>query len=550
MSYDYVIAGGGPAGCVLANRLSEDPAVQVLLLEAGGTDRHPLFHMPAGFARMTKGIGSWGWHTVPQKHMGGRVLRFTQAKVIGGGSSINAQLYTRGNPLDYEAWAREGNCGGWGYRDVLPYFKRSEDNQRLVDAYHSYGGPLGVSAPVNPPPICDAYIRAAQEAGLPYNGDFNGAIQAGAGFYQLTTRAARRSSAASAFLKPIRDRANLTVKTGAMALRILVEKGRATGVEYVAGGAAPSVARAAREVLVTGGAIGSPKLLLQSGIGPADHLRQVGVALAHDLPGVGENLQDHLDLFVISECTGEHTYDNYAKPHRALWAGLQYLLFKTGPVSSSLFETGGFWFADQDAVSPDIQFHLGLGSGIEAGVAKLRNTGVTLNSAFLRPRSRGSVRLASASPAEAPLIDPNYWADPYDREMSLKGLALAREIMRQRALLPFVMAERLPGPEIRTAEDLVQFAWKNAKTDHHPVGTCKMGTDALAVVGPDLKVHGLEGLRVCDSSIMPSIVSSNTNGPTIMIGERAADLVRGLPPLPPAAIDIPDQGFAARSAAP
>lgn len=301
--------------------------------------------------------------------------------------------------------------------------------------------------------------------------------------------------------------------------------------------------------MVSSGAIGSPKLLLQSGIGPAAHLRAVGVDVVHDLPGVGGNLQDHLDLFVICECTGEHTYDNYAKPHRALWAGIQYVLFKTGPVSSSLFETGGFWFADQAARSPDIQFHLGLGSGIEAGVAKLRNTGVTLNSAFLRPRSRGTVRLASADPRAAPLIDPNYWDDPYDREMSLKGLELAREIMRQKALKPFVQEEILPGPAVTRQEDMIQFAWKNAKTDHHPVGTCKMGTDQMAVVAPDLRVHGLEGLRVCDSSIMPSVVSSNTNGPSIMIGERAADLVRGLPPLPPAPVDIPDQGYGARSVA-
>ena len=548
MSFDYIIAGGGSAGCVLASRLSEEPAVKVLLLEAGGTDRHPLFHMPAGFAKMTKGIGSWGWHTVPQRHMGGRALRFTQAKVIGGGSSINAQLYTRGNPLDYEGWANAGNCGGWGYRDLLPYFKRSEDNQRLVNEYHSYGGPLGVSAPVNPPPICDAYIRAAQEAGVPYNADFNGAVQAGAGFYQLTTKNARRSSTASGFLRQALGRANLTVMTGATVTRIAVEKGRAVGVDLVENGAVRTL-RAEREVLVTSGAIGSPKLLLQSGIGPADHLGAVGVNVVHDLPGVGGNLQDHLDLFVICECTGEHTFDNYAKPHRAAWAGLQYLLFKTGPVSSSLFETGGFWFADETAPSPDIQFHLGLGSGIEAGVAKLRNTGVTLNSAFLRPRSRGTVRLASANPADAPLIDPNYWDDPYDREMALRGLDLAREIMRQKALKPFVLQEVLPGPVVNRHEDLVQFAWKNAKTDHHPVGTCKMGTDVMAVVGPDLKVHGLEGLRVCDSSIMPTLVSSNTNGPTIMIGERAADLVRGLPPLAPATVNIPDQSRAARPAA-
>jgi choline dehydrogenase-like flavoprotein len=271
---------------------------------------------------------------------------------------------------------------------------------------------------------------------------------------------------------------------------------------------------------------------MQSGIGPADHLREVGVSVVHDLPGVGSNLQDHLDLFVISECSGDHTYDNYAKLHRTVWAGLQYMLFKTGPVASSLFETGGFWYADPSARSPDIQFHLGLGSGIEAGVEKLRNPGVTLNSAFLRPRSRGSLRLQSADPRLGPLIDPNYWAEAYDREMALEGLRIAREIMRQKALAPFILQERLPGPGKVTEADLIDYASRQAKTDHHPVGTCKMGRDPMAVVDPDtLKVHGLEGLRVCDSSIMPRLVSSNTNAPTIMIGEKASDLVRGLPAL-------------------
>jgi choline dehydrogenase-like flavoprotein len=290
--------------------------------------------------------------------------------------------------------------------------------------------------------------------------------------------------------------------------------------------------RAEREVLIASGAMGSPKLLLQSGIGPADHLKSVGVPVAHDLPGVGENLQDHLDLFVIAECTGDHTYDNIAKPHRTLWAGLQYLLFKNGPVASSLFETGGFWWADKDARSPDIQFHLGLGSGIEAGVARMKNAGVTLNSAFLRPRSRGTLRLASADPRAAPLIDPNYWADPYDRAISIAGLRMAREIMRQEALKPFVLAERLPGPDKLSDDDLFEYACLHAKTDHHPVGTCRMGHDAGAAVTPDLRVRGIDNLRVCDASIMPKIVSSNTNAPTIMIGEKAADLVRGREPLP------------------
>jgi choline dehydrogenase-like flavoprotein len=533
MRFDYIITGAGPAGCVLASRLSEDPEVNVLLLEAGGGDWNPLFHMPAGFAKMTKGVASWGWETVPQKHMKGRVLRYTQAKVIGGGSSINAQLYTRGNASDYDLWASEDGCDGWDYRSVLPYFKRAEDNQRFADDYHSYGGPLGVSMPVSPLPICDAYIRAGQELGIPYNHDFNGRQQAGVGFYQLTQRNRRRSSASQAYLSPIKDRKNLTVRTGAHVSRIVLEGARAVGVEIMTRGGT-EIVRAEREVLVSSGAIGSPKLLLQSGIGPADHLRSVGVKVLHDLPGVGENLQDHLDLFVICECTGDHTYDGVAKFHRTIWAGIQYVLFRTGPVASSLFETGGFWYADPDARSPDIQFHLGLGSGIEAGVERLKNAGVTLNSAYLHPKSRGTVRLSSAHRSAAPLIDPNYWSDPHDRTMSLEGLKVARDIMQQAALKRYVMAERLPGPKVMSDEQLFDYGCANAKTDHHPVGTCKMGTGPEAVVGPDLKVRGLEGLRVCDSSVMPRVPSCNTNAPTIMVGEKGSDLIRGLPALPSA----------------
>ncbi|NTE67159.1 alanine-phosphoribitol ligase [Agrobacterium tumefaciens] len=533
MRFDYIITGAGPAGCVLANRLSEDPDVNVLLLEAGGGDWNPLFHMPAGFAKMTKGVASWGWETVPQKHMKGRVLRYTQAKVLGGGSSINAQLYTRGNAADYDTWVSEDGCEGWSYRDILPYYKRAEDNQRFADDYHSYGGPLGVSMPVSALPICDAYIRAGQELGIPYNHDFNGRQQAGVGFYQLTQRNRRRSSASLAYLNPIRHRKNLTIKLGARVSRIVLEGKRAIGVEVV-GKSGTEIIRAEREVLVSSGAIGSPKLLQQSGIGPADHLKSVGVKVLHDLPGVGSNLQDHLDLFVIAECTGDHTYDGVAKLHRTIWAGLEYILFRTGPVASSLFETGGFWYADPDARSPDIQFHLGLGSGIEAGVERLKNAGVTLNSAYLHPRSRGTVRLSSSDPAAAPLIDPNYWSDPHDRKMSLEGLKIGREIFQQAALKPYIMAERLPGPKVMTDDELFDYGCANAKTDHHPVGTCKMGNGPESVVGLDLKVHGLEGLRVCDSSVMPRVPSCNTNAPTIMVGEKGADLIRGLGPLAPA----------------
>ncbi|HTR13590.1 MAG TPA: GMC family oxidoreductase N-terminal domain-containing protein [Roseiarcus sp.] len=535
MAFDYVIVGGGPAGCVLANRLSADPSIKVLLLEAGGGDSNPLFRMPAGFARMTKGIASWGWSTVPQKHLNGRVLRFTQAKIIGGGSTINAQLYTRGAAKDYDAWASEAGAKGWSYREVLPYFIRSEDNQRLVNAYHGYGGPLGVSYPVNPPPISFAFLRAAQEAGIPFNADFNGAVQEGIGHYQLTTRNAERSSAASAYLKPARGRPNLTVRLNTATLKVEVENGRAVGVT-VAGAGGVETVRAEREVIVSCGAIGSPRLLHLSGVGPAEALRSAGVAVVHDLPGVGGNFQDHLDLYAICECTGDHTYDRVARLDRTIWAGVQYILFKTGPVTSTLFETGGFWYADKSARSPDIQFHLGLGSGIEAGVDQMRNPGVTLNSAFLRPRSRGTVRLASADPNAAPLIDPNYWEDPYDRACALEGLRIAREIFRQPALTPFILAERLPGPKVESEADLTEYAYRSCKTDHHPAGTCAMGIGDRAVVTPDLKVRGLEGLRVVDASVMPFVPSCNTNAPTIMVAEKGSDIILGKPPLPPAAV--------------
>lgn len=530
MTYDYIIVGGGSAGCVLANRLSENPGTHVLLLEAGGGDRHPLFSMPAGFAKMTKGRGSWGWSTVPQKHLKNRVLRFTQAKVIGGGSSINAQIYTRGAAQDYDEWASECGARGWAYKDVLPYFKRAENNQRFANQFHGYQGPLGVSNPISPLPICEAFFQAGQEMGIPFNPDFNGAEQDGLGYYQLTQLNAKRSSTSVAYLRPAADRPNLTVMLNTFTQRIILEGKRAVGVQVVKANGASRTYQAAREVIVSSGAIASPKLLMQSGIGPAEHLREVGIKVEHAMSGVGSNLQDHLDLFAISECCGNHTYDPYGKPHMAAWAGIQYLLLKKGPVASSLFETGGFWYADPSARSPDIQFHLGLGSGIEAGVAQMTNPGVTLNSAFLRPRSRGTVRLSSADPAAPPLIDPNYFADPYDREMSLQGLRLARQILSQPALKRFVQIERLPGLEVVSDQALFDYACANAKTDHHPVGTCRMGFDDDSVVSTDLKVHGIDGLRVVDASIMPRVNSSNTNAPTIMIAEKAADHILGKTP--------------------
>jgi choline dehydrogenase len=522
MAWDTIIVGGGSAGAVLAARLTEDVDRRVLLLEAGPRDWHPYYTIPAGFAKMTRGIGSWGWSTVPQVHMRGMQIRFTQAKVLGGGSTINAQIYTRGHPLDYDEW-RQAGCAGWSYEDVLPYFRKAEDNDTWNNRWHGQGGPLGVSRPAAPLPICEAYFEAAARLGIPRNRDLTSETPEGVGYYQLTQRDVRRSSTAKAYLGPARRRPNLSVLTGAQVLRVVVEAGRAVGVEVAGHG----VIRADREVIVSSGAIGSPRLLQLSGIGPADHLRSLGIPVVLDQPEVGANLQDHLDLFVICECTGPHTYDRYARPLWSAVAGLQYLLTRKGPVASSLFETGGFWWVDRDARSPDIQMHLGLGSGIEAGVAAMPQGGVTLNSAFMRPRSRGTVRLASADPLAAPLIDPNYWQDPYDRDISIRGLKLAQEIMRQEPLKPFVLAERLPGPEVRTDEDYFAYACAHAKTDHHPAGTCRMGADPGAVVDPQLRLNGIDGLRVVDASIMPQLVSSNTNAATIMIAEKAADIIRG-----------------------
>lgn len=520
-THDFVVIGGGSAGAVLAARLSENRDARVLLLEAGGRDLHPLFHVPAGFARMTRGMGSWNWFTEPQAALGGRAIRFTQARVLGGGSSINAQIYTRGHARDYDGW-RDAGCPGWGWADVLPYFRAAEDNDTFGAPFHGRGGPLGVSQPVAALPICAALFEAAGRLGIPRNPDLAGAGRRGVGFYQLTQRHARRSSAATAYLRPARGRTNLRVRTGAEAVRLEVENGRAVGATLLDG----TAVRAAAEMILAAGAIGSPRLLLLSGIGPAGHLRAVGIPVLLDSPGVGANLQDHLDLFAIAECTGPHTYDRYARLPWSVLAGLRWLATRRGPAASSLFETGGFWFADPDASHPDLQLHLGLGSGIEAGVAAMPAGGVTLNSAYLRPRSRGTVRLASADPHTAPRIDPMYWSEPHDREMAIRGLKLVRAILRQEPLKPFVRAERLPGPDVRSDKDCWRYACEHAKTDHHPVGTCRMGSDDDAVVDPALRLRGIDGLRIVDASIMPALVSANTNATTIMIAEKAADLIR------------------------
>jgi choline dehydrogenase len=527
--YDYIIAGGGTAGCVLAGRLSEDPAVSVLLLEAGRNDRHPFIHVPAGFAKLTAGPYQWGFVSAPQENCNGREIALPQGKVLGGGGSINAQVFTRGVPDDYDRWAKATGDDGWSSDGVLPYFLRSEGNTRLSGPMHGNDGPLGVSDLASPHPLSRAFVQAGQQYGLPYNSDFNAGSQLGVGYYQTTTKNGRRCSAAVAYLDPsVRRRPNLTVLTGVFADRVLLEGDRATGVE-VRGHKFVSTFRADREVIVSSGAFGSPWLLQLSGIGDPEVLRNAGVEIRHALPGVGKNLQDHCDLDIVFELNDYGSMDRFNLPRPATaFAGLQYAAYRSGPLSSTVVEAGAFSFANKDEPTPDLQFHFLPASGAEAGITAVRpGFGVTLNSYFVRPRSRGSVQIRSSDPTVHPRIDPNFLDDEYDVDQSIEGVKQSREIMAQPAMAKHVKAERLAGDaDLRTREDYLKFVRAYGRTSYHPVGSCAMGVSDESVVGPDLRVHGMQGLRVVDSSIMPNIVSSNTQAPTVMIAEKAVDLIR------------------------
>ena len=528
--YDYIIIGAGSAGCVLANRLSEDPAIKVLLLEAGPRDWHPFIHMPAGLAKLVgqKGV-NWNYDTAPEPHLNGRRLWWPRGKVLGGSSSINAMCYIRGVAADYDEWAASG-AQGWDWTSALPYFKRSERNSRGADALHGGDGPLYVSDLRYTNPLSSVFIEAGQQAGFERNDDFNGASQSGVGLYQVTQKEGARCSSAVAYLQPVKSRQNLDVVTGALVRRIVLENGRAVGVDYARRGQETQV-RAEREVLLSGGAINSPQLLMLSGIGPADHLEAHGITVATDSPYVGRNLQDHLDVCTLQHSTQRVTYDRLSDLSIA-WR--YYLQGHTGPGSSNIAEAGGFLRSplapDQRA---DIQLHFVPAMLDDHGRNRLKGDGYTLHACFLRPRSRGRISLNSADPRADARIEGNYLSDEegFDLKMMVECAKLSRELFAQKAFDAYRGAPLQPARSDLSDREMVAFIRAKAETVYHPVGSCRMGSDKTAVVDSQLRVNGIEGLRVVDASVMPTLIGGNTNAPTMMIAERAADLILGRPTL-------------------
>jgi len=521
--YDYIIVGAGSAGSVLANRLSARPEIKVLVLEAGGSDNSLFVRMPAGIARLDTPRFNWQFETAPQAAMNGRRMYQPRGRTLGGSSSVNAMIYMRGQPADYDLWRQLGNAG-WSYADVLPYFKKAERNERIRDDFHGKDGPLNVAERPYTNPLSRVFVEAAQQAGIPLNPDFNGAVQLGCGLFQVTQKNGERWSTASAYLRPASSRANLTIRTKAQVTRVLIERGRAVGVEYARDGWRHTV-RATQEVVLAGGGINSPQLLLLSGVGPAEALEAVGVPVVLDLPGVGKNLQDHLNVNIVQRTSEPVTLDNKDRGLASLAVALQFLLFRSGPGTSNVAEAGAFIISRIGAATPDIQFHFIPAQVVNHARTKLDGHGVTLHACCLRPQSRGEIRLASPDPLQPPVIDPNYLASNYDLKVLIEGLRRGREMLAAPAFASWLGEERLPGAAQQSDAELEAFIRATAETEYHPVGTCKMGNDAMAVVDSQLRVRGVERLRVVDASIMPTLISGNTNAPTIMIAEKAADMM-------------------------
>jgi choline dehydrogenase len=525
LEFDYIVVGAGSAGCVLANRLSADGKHSVLLLEAGPKDSNVWIHVPLGYGRLFKEkTVNWMYQTEPEPGLDGRRVFQPRGKVLGGSSSINGLLYVRGQHEDYDRWRQRGNHG-WGYDDVLPYFKKAENQARGADEFHGVGGPLPVSELSHADPLSAAFIEAAAETGIPKNADFNGATQEGAGYFQTTTRHGRRASTAVAYLRPARSRTNLHIETVALAQRIRFEGRRAVAVEYRKDGALRT-ARARKEILVCSGAYNSPQLLQLSGVGPAELLRGHGIDVVLDAAGVGNDLQDHLQVRVVMRCTQRITLNDVVNsPARKVMAGLRYAALRTGPLSIAAGTSGAFFKTNPRLSTPDVQIHFLPFSTDKMGEKLHSFSGFTASVCQLRPESRGSLRIRSADPAAPPEIRINYLATEVDSTTNVEGLKILRKILRAPALKPYVVDEVDPGAKVSTDEELLNYCRQRGSTIYHPTSTCRMGNDPLAVVDQRLRVRGLEGLRVVDGSIMPDLVSGNTNAVIIMIAEKASNMI-------------------------
>jgi choline dehydrogenase len=525
LEFDYVIVGAGSAGCVLANRLSADGRNSVLLLEAGPKDTNLWIHVPLGYGKLFKEkTVNWMYQTEPEPGLDGRTVFQPRGKVLGGSSSINGLLYVRGQHEDYDRWRQRGNAG-WGYDDVLPYFKKAENQQRGADEYHGAGGPLPVSDWRHADPLSEAFVVAAAQTGIPTNPDFNGASQEGAGFFQTTTQRGRRASTAYSYLRPAKSRSNLHVETSALAQRILFEGRRARAVEYRQGGALRT-ARARREILVSGGAYNSPQLLQLSGVGPAELLKQHGIDIVLDAPGVGNDLQDHLQVRLVTRCSQPVTLNDILNhPVRRVMAGARYAAFRRGPLTIAAGTSGAFFKTDPRLATPDIQIHFLPFSTDRMGEKLHSFSAFSASVCQLRPESRGSLRIRSADPAVPPEIRINYLATETDRTAFIEGFKILRQILAAPALKPYAVDEILPGSKVTSDEDILAFCRKTGSTVYHPTSTCRMGNDPLAVVDQRLRLRGIEGLRVVDASVMPDLMSGNTNAPTIMIAEKASDMI-------------------------